>query len=251
MASRLQTVSKFVPWTLRAPLISAYVKRTRRRTARQPVEEVFAEIYRRDSWGRNSGNGDGYFSGPGSSEAAAAPYVGLVRRLVEEHSVKRIVDVGCGDFQVGAELRFPGVTYIGVDIVPALINRNQKLYSEPDIQFERVNVIEEAPPRGDLCLVRQVFQHLSNEQITSALKNLDGFPRMVVTEHLPAPERWHAANLDKPHGPDIRVFDGSAVILDQPPFSMRSVRKVLEVTVPREECLIARGETIASFLIEQ
>jgi hypothetical protein len=43
-------------------------------------------------------------------------------------------------------------------------------------------------------------------------------------------------NLDKPHGPDIRIYKHSGVFLDEVPFSLK-VETLLEVPVGRDEVL--------------
>ena len=104
-----------------------------------------------------------------------------------------------------------------------------------------------ALPDAELCLVRQVFQHLSNDQIRSIIDKLRKYKYVIVTEHYPAPDRLRVPNLDKPHGADIRLYDSSAVYLDQPPFNA-SVDLLLEVPADPVVCI---GETIRSFLLSQ
>lgn len=53
---------------------------------------------------------------------------------------------------------------------------------------------------------------------------------LILTEQLPQDVRF-PANLDKPSGPDIRLSQGSGVILTAPPFNLaiRSERVLCEV----------------------
>ena len=74
-------------------------------------------------------------------------------------------------------------------------------------------------PRGDLVLVRQVLQHLTNTQIQSVVKQVRHFKYVVVTEHIPI-GKDRIPNRDKVHGPDIRLYSNSGVFLDQPPFNL-------------------------------
>jgi len=41
-------------------------------------------------------------------------------------------------------------------------------------------------PAADLYLVRQVLQHLSNEEIAKVIANLGNARRVLISEHLPA-----------------------------------------------------------------
>ena len=100
-------------------------------------------------------------------------------------------------------------------------------------------------PPADLCLIRQVFQHLSNQQIAEVLAKLGVFSHVIVTEHYPAQLRGCVPNLDKPPGPDTRLLDGSAVFLDQPPFD-GTTRLLLTTEAPPT---LEQGETLRSFLV--
>jgi hypothetical protein len=90
--------------------------------------------------------------------------------------------------------------------------------------------------------LRQVLQHLSNQEIERVLANCRRYRWLIVTEHLPAATDV-VPNLDKPHGPDTRVYDRSGVFLEAPPFDL-PVRILLEVP-------ISPGETLRSVLVSQ
>jgi hypothetical protein len=62
------------------------------------------------------------------------------------------------------------------------------------------DIIEDKLPEGDLCLIRQVLQHLSNRQISRVLANCTKFPYLVVTEDVYSGPRVRV-NLDIMHGP--------------------------------------------------
>jgi hypothetical protein len=94
--------------------------------------------------------------------------------------------------------------------------------------------VEQVPPDGDLCLIRQVLQHLSNSEIEQVLNNVKKYPYVIITEHVPVfPEQ---ANLDKPHGPDIRIYQRSGVFPDEPPFSLK-LEKLLDVPIGHDEVI--------------
>ncbi len=97
-----------------------------------------------------------------------------------------------------------------------------------------------------MCLVRQVFQHLSNEEISAALSNCVSFRYLLITEHFPPINQEFRANLDKPHGPDTRLSDNSAVVIGAAPFCLKNVGEVL--VVPIDSHRPSDGESIRSFL---
>lgn len=71
---------------------------------------------------------------------------------------------------------------------------------------------------------------------------------VIVTEHYPAPEVLSEKNRDKPCGEDVRVYDGSAVFLDAPPFNCQVRGPLLDVSAGR--CLMHPGERIRTYLID-
>ena len=201
---------------------------------RLPVREVFSTIYESQAWG--SCEGRPFCSGDGSiREDAVGPYCEVVRTFMEEKSIKRLVDLGCGDFGVGSRLIGPAIHYTGVDVVPALVQYNQEQFGTPSVEFRCLNMIEDDLPAGDLCLVRQVMQHLSNAQIQKTLASLSRYRYAIVTEHVYAGPGMRR-NLDKPHGPGIRFPKRSGVFLESPPFNC-SAKVILEVSLAENEIL--------------
>jgi hypothetical protein len=178
--------------------------------------EVFGEIYQRGLWG---GRDTGFFSGSGSDLEISAPFVDIVARYIEEKRISSIVDLGCGDFRVGRQLVRPGIRYVGVDVVSALIAENQQRYGNDLVRFEERDIVNGPLPDGDLYLVRQVLQHLSNDQIDGVLRNLDDRQHVIIAEHHPAPDRLHRPNEDKRPGRGTRIGYRSGVFPEQPPFS--------------------------------
>jgi hypothetical protein len=214
------------------------VARQRREFSRLTVEDTFARIYASNAWGGERGE---YSSGSGSADQVTQSYVSLVRNFVQEHGIGSVADLGCGDFRVGRQLLAPGLSYVGVDIVQPLVERNQLEFAHHGVHFEQRNLLEDELPQAELGLLRQVLQHLSNAQVERVLTNCKGYRYLLVTEHLPIGD-GAVPNLDKPHGPDIRLYDRSGVFLDLPPFS-RNVRKLLDTP-------IAPGQVLRSVLIE-
>ncbi len=201
--------------------------RTRKAYAGRPVRETFVDIYHGNVWGGTAGE---FFSGGGSDDSTTPEYIRAVNRFISEHDdVASLVDLGCGDFRVGSMLT-SGVSYVGVDIVPDLIDHNTDRYGGDRVQFQCLNMIEDTLPPGDLGLIRQVLQHLSNEQVGRVLAACRRYKYLIVTEHQPSPHRGNVPNLDKPVGPDTRLADRSGIYIDLPPFN-RDIAEVLCETV--------------------
>src|SRR6266700_922467 len=84
------------------------------------------------------------------------------------------------------------------------------------IEFRLLDIVSADLPIGDIFLVRQVFQHLSNQEIACTLPKLQKYRHVYVTEAQPI-VREGKINFDKPTVKGIR-FDwttGRGVELDQ------------------------------------
>lgn len=198
---------------------------------------AFSRIYRKNAWGTDE---EYFYSGVGSRGEPVDVYVDSVVKAVGKPQV--IVDLGCGDFVVGRRLleRLPDARYIGCDIVPDIIRHHQRVYGNDRISFQRVDIVRGPIPKGDVHLVRQVFQHLGNGDIAKALDRLDASPVLIVTEGMPL-KKTGPVNPDKSAGGDTRFSmstgEGSGVELDQPPFN-RTLRELCRVEMPNSEQIV-------------
>ena len=200
---------------------------------------TFQRVYRHQMWGTDESHQ--FFSGVGSRGRVAEVYVDTMVPIIAAHlselnSNATIVDLGCGDFWVGAWLleRLPSVKYIGCDVVPELVEYNRKTFGSNRIEFRLLDIVSADLPIGDICLVRQVFQHLSNQEIACTLPKLQKYRHVYVTEGHPI-VREGKINPDKPTGEDVR-FDwttghGRGVELDHPPYNL-DVEEVCRVAGP-------------------
>jgi len=201
-------------------ILANTMERLRHRSySRLPVEQVFSRIYAEQEWGR--GEGVGFYSGAGSHDPALIdPYIKAVSAFLASLPARPvIVDLGCGDFNVGAHFIDYAREYHACDIVPELQAHNRQRYPKPNLHFLCVNIIDDALPDGDIVFIRQVFQHLGNTQIAKAMNNCRKYMTWVVTEHLPAGDTF-TPNTDISAGCGIRGLVNSGVVLTAPPFNM-------------------------------
>jgi len=186
----------------------------------RPVEEIFSSIYRERRWDVKSR--DDFSSGSGSRGSNLVfPYLNSAEKFLRSlPGPPSVVDLGCGDFNVGEKLRPYCGAYAACDIVPALIERNKEKYAAAEVNFSCLDIIEDDLPDGDVVFLRQVLQHLSNAQIAKIVPKLYCYKFLVLTEHLPTHPGF-PANLDKATGAGIRLPQGSGVVLTEPPFRLR------------------------------
>jgi hypothetical protein len=244
-AAHLLNRLKTTPGFFRMGYDWLYTKWRRWRNRRATAQVVFDRIYRRGNWG---GDGSAPMSGRGSRGRPAELYIDLIADFISRNDIKSVVDIGCGDFVIGSGIldRVPSdVSYIGIDVSAVATDYNIEKNVRLNARFVRLDASVDEVPNGQLCLVRQVLQHLSNHQISGILSKLSGFGYVIVTEHHPLEAR--VFNSDKPHSGDTRLADGSGVFLDRPPFNVTSMARLLEVEA--EEGTPSEGK-IVSWLID-
>lgn len=196
------------------------------------TQEVMEAIYTNKTWG---GRKHDFYSGQGSHlDKIVNPYVKKITQFLETFEPKLTVcDLGCGDFNVGSRLVAHSDGYIGVDIVPQLIERNKQRFQDAGLEFQCLNIVTDTLPEADCVLVRQVLQHLSNDEIARVVPKLEKFKYVIVTEHLPKGD--FVPNLDKKTGANIRLSSHSGVVLHEAPFDFKPMkqRELIQVHIKK------------------
>ena len=202
-----------------------------------PTKDAMQQIYELNLWG---GEATEFYSGLGShNQSIVNPYLLAVKEFLK--SLKKpvdIVDLGCGDFNVGNELISHSKKYIGIDIVPELIERNKEKYKGASLSFLCLDIAKDKLPKGDVAIVRQVLQHLSNSEVKRVVDKLSQYRYVILTEHLP--EGDFEPNVDIISGQGIRLKKGSGLNLELPPFNLNAdeVRIISSVAYPNDKGII-------------
>jgi SAM-dependent methyltransferase len=203
-----------------------FLRKLKRRFTKPDHKQIFADVYKNRKWGTD--HKSEFYSGTGSDEEHSYQYIQAVSDFIKNHSITTVVDLGCGDFRIGKRLtELNKINYTGVDVVEDLINYNNKNYKGGTIRFLHRNIVRDTLPDGELCLIRQVLQHLSNRDIKTILRKCKKYQYLIVTEHLPI-TLSNEPNIDKQPGAGIRYFSGSGVYLDKPPYN-KTVRELVSV----------------------
>ncbi len=213
------------------------------------TQQIFSKIYDEDIWGKDDENK--FCSGPGSTTPNAKKYIDFLEGFILEKKVNCLIDLGCGDYRIMKQVidKNPDIHFIGIDIVPQLISHNQDMFGSKRVEFVCLDAITDELPKGDLIIVRQVLQHLSNNQVKLILKKLGNYKYALISEHLPVDNI--IPNIDKRAGSKNRLFFNSGVFLDKPPFSVNA-RKAFEFEDADYMDLKGkiRKSIIATYLIE-
>ena len=179
-------------------------------------------------------SGEGY-SGDGSHDPnIVIPYVNSVRWFASKLGGKlNAVDFGCGDFNVGVNIRPLFNRYVACDIAENIISRNKSKFGDSDVEFMLVDARVDDIPYGDVIFIRQVFQHLSNDVIQKIIPKLKKFKFIVFTDHVPPSTRFFP-NVNIETGRLTRLVKGSGVVLTSYPFLLNPVNEYLLCALPAE-----------------
>ncbi len=175
----------------------------RERPGMQSPRTVFSSIYERQYW-RLGGESD---SGPGSQRAYTRHLQAELPLLVRRLGIRRLLDVGCGDFNWMRETELDLDMYIGVDVVFDVILANRIRYAHPRRQFLIRDLIRDPLPGADLVMCRDVLIHFPNELLIDAMQALlaTGARYMLASTFLGREENvdielgdWRPTNLELP-----------------------------------------------------
>lgn len=197
-------------------------------TNKQSNADIFSEIYKNSIWGKSEDSEQPFFSGAGShDEVLVSHYIQSVLFFIKSLNHKpKVVDLGCGDFNIGVRVRPWCDEYVACDVVPDLIEFNKKKYNSSDVDFRVLDIASDNLPQGEVVFIRQVLQHLSNEEIKALIPKLYQFKYLVLTEHLPNSKDF-SHNLNIGTGPGIRLAFNSGIVLTSPPFNLASIASLV------------------------
>lgn len=141
-------------------------------------QSVFQEIYDYKRWGSEN-----TASGPGSEIAETRDIREFLPKLLRRLEVKSILDAPCGDFSWMNLVDLSSYEYIGGDVVPAMIETNQRKYATLGRKFICVDLTKDQLPKADLVLCRDCLIHLSFKDAIAAARNIQrsGASYLLIT----------------------------------------------------------------------
>ena len=131
------------------------------------LAQRFRRIHDTNLWGAAAST-----SGLGSEMDATAVLRAELPRLLAKLGVTSLLDAPCGDAGWINHANL-GVRIVGVDIVPALIERLQARVASGEIggQYHLADIVGDSLPRCDAILCRDVLVHFSFANIARAVAN--------------------------------------------------------------------------------
>lgn len=130
-------------------------------------QDIFFNIFHNNLW-----HGTESISGTGSSLETTATLRLFLPTIIKMIDAKTVVDVGCGDFNWMRTMALDLEYYVGIDIVPNLIQKNNELYTNDKRIFMCLDIVKDAIPNADIIICRDVLQHLPLEDGIKVLTNI-------------------------------------------------------------------------------
>lgn len=140
------------------------------------MEKIFTNVYENNLWGDNNNTEYKGSSGEGSGiNYNKNYYVPFLRKFIINKNIKNIADLGCGDFRCGKLIYDDlNISYTGYDAYNKIIDYNSSQYPLPKYSFTHLDFCnnKENIVNGELCILKDVIQHWSLENIYTFLDYL-------------------------------------------------------------------------------
>lgn len=140
-------------------------------------KKIFEDIYANKKWFNGIS-----LSGDGGVLEYNRPYLDLLNKLIKQHNIKQILELGCGDFNLMKHFNFDGLKYFGYDIADNIIEQNNSNYRRPNVKFfcEDIRGIQ-LEREFDLVLIKDVFAHMDNSSCLQTMFMLKNYRRILTT----------------------------------------------------------------------
>lgn len=178
------------------------------------LERAFNTIY-----DTNGFNGKESVSGPGSDLKQTESLRETLPALFRELKIRTLLDAPCGDYYWMKEASLDLDAYIGGDIVPALVEKNNKLFGNEKRSFRAVDITCDTLPKVDAIFCRDCLVHLPLFDIQAALEN---FKKSGATWLLTTTFTARKTN------PDITAGQWRPINLQVPPFNWPAPERVID-----------------------
>jgi hypothetical protein len=142
----------------------------------EDMQTIFTNMYNKLSWGNNYCDQYQGSSGPGSFIEYNSEYISFLQQFINKNKIKVIVEIGCGSFQTGCAIYDNlDVYYFGYDVYENIINYDKKEYMPAyKYHFDVLDCYNNMSSvlLGNLCVIKDVFQHWSDNSICVFLNYL-------------------------------------------------------------------------------
>ena len=163
---------------------------------------AFERAYREALWTTTGESLSGNGSGLDATERLRVVLPSALREL----EIRTLVDIPCGDWNWMAHVDLPVDRYVGGDLLPSLVQENQRRFGNARREFRVIDLCRDALPAGDLLLCRDALVHFSYRDIWRALANVatadiryfaaTSFPGTTANQDQLTGVEWRHVNLE-------------------------------------------------------
>ena len=169
------------------------------------LQERFERIYSTNLWSDPESR-----SGVGSTLDSTRVLRTELPAALRQLEARVLLDVPCGDFTWMERVDLSGIEYTGGDIVPSIVEKNQRLHTRESRRFVALDLTRDALPDADALLCRDCLVHLSYANIRAVLANIAcSNIRFVLMTSFPGRRDNY----------DVKDGDWRALDFQAPPFS--------------------------------
>lgn len=111
-------------------------------------------------------------SGPGSSKHQAIDVINFLQDSISKYGFKKIIDLGCGDWNWMEDVNLHGAEYLGIDCDDEMIQQNSTKYGSDKVKFQVGDIFSIDIPDVDLVICRDVLFHVRQELALSLIDKL-------------------------------------------------------------------------------
>ena len=138
--------------------------------------DIFTNNDENNIWGPASSK-DSFYKGTSGDVSTENynknSYIPFIKQFIDKYNIKKVVDLGCGDWQ-SSHLIYNNIdiNYTGYDAYKKICDNNSTNY--PQYNFIHMDFIKDKNllENGDLCIIKDVLQHLCNKDINNLLQYL-------------------------------------------------------------------------------
>jgi hypothetical protein len=131
------------------------------------LRERFERIYSTNLWSDPESR-----SGVGSTLDSTRVLRTELPNALRQLGARVLLDVPCGDFTWMKQVDLSGIEYIGGDIVPSIVEKNQRLHVSESRRFVGLDLTRDVLPDADVLLCRDCLVHLSYANIRAVIANI-------------------------------------------------------------------------------
>ncbi len=167
----------------------------------ESMEAKFTAVHGENTW-RSAESVSGRGSTLHETEAIRRELPGLIEQI----GVRSILDIPCGDFHWMQDVTLDVDTYIGADVVDAIVESNRQ-FADDRRQFVKLDLTRDPLPEVDLVFCRDCLVHFSYADVRRALANIarSGSKYLATTTFPGRPEnhdiltgQWRPLNVQRP-----------------------------------------------------